>query len=79
VPARSAEALLLDPIEATGLAGSDGAELVSTFCWPPLIGAGKNGAYGLPGAARMTMDWDFTAYCSDGTTEFELGGSNCPP
>jgi hypothetical protein len=69
----------LDPIEATGLAGSDGAELVSTFCWPASNNSGTNFASGLPGATRVVMDWDFTGYCSDGTTEWELGGSNCPP
>jgi hypothetical protein len=68
----------VDPIDATGSGSSEGAELVGAFCVSPSSSAGINGAAGFPGPARMTSDWDITAYCPDGTTEFELGGSLCP-
>ena len=56
----------------------DGGVLVSAFCSSMTASGGVNGAYGLPGPGRVALDLDFTAYCSDGTTEFELGGANCP-
>jgi hypothetical protein len=68
----------LDPIIEDGVNGPDGAEVVSTFCFPSTISSGINAAVGLPGAARLKLDVDFTAYCSDGVTEHELGGANCP-
>lgn len=68
----------LDPIDVDGTAGIDGAELVSTFCSPPTNNLGINGAGGIPGAGRIKLDFDFTGYCPNGTTEFELGGANCP-
>jgi hypothetical protein len=68
----------LDPIVETGTKGVDGAELVSTFCAPPTVNVGINNTNGLPGAGRVKLDVDFTAYCPDGATPFELGGANCP-
>jgi hypothetical protein len=68
----------LDPIEASGLASQDGAELVAVFCQPPVVSSGVNAAYGTPGGGRTIQDWDFTSYCPDGVTEWELGGASCP-
>lgn len=68
----------LDPITVSGTNGTDGAELVSLFCSGPTTNGGVNAAGGIPGAGRVRLDFDFTGYCPDGTTEFELGGSNCP-
>jgi hypothetical protein len=69
----------LNPIEATGLAGMDGSEVVSTFLRDSDGEHGVNNASGFPRRRRIVLDWDFTAYCPNGTTPFELGGSNCPP
>jgi hypothetical protein len=68
----------VDPITAEGVAGQDGGVLVSTFCSPATTNPGINGAGGVPGAGRLAVDFDFTGYCPDGVTEFELGGANCP-
>lgn len=68
----------LNPITADGVAGQDGAELVSAFCSAPTASASVNSAAGIPGAGRIRLDMDFTGYCPDGLTEFELGGANCP-
>ena len=68
----------LNPITADGTPGQDGAELVSAFCSAPTASGSVNAAGGLPGAGRVKLDFDFTGYCSDGTTQFELGGNNCP-
>jgi hypothetical protein len=68
----------LNPIEAAGVAGSDGAELVSTFCAPATSSPSVNSAIGLPGPGRVIVDVDYTRFCSDGTTEFQLSGANCP-
>jgi hypothetical protein len=68
----------LDPVEVTGRAGRDGGELAAAHCAASFNKFSFNLAAGVPGAARTLMDWDFTAYCPDEVTEFELGGSNCP-
>jgi hypothetical protein len=68
----------LDPLEATGSASTEGDELVSAYCGGLLSSAGKNAAFGLPGPIRLVTDWDFTAYCPDGITPWEIGGANCP-
>lgn len=69
----------VDPIEASGQAGLNGAFLVSTFCNPPTSSSSINEATGNPGAGRVQLDFDFTGLCSDGSTVFEgPGGSNCP-
>jgi hypothetical protein len=68
----------LNPITADGTPGQDGAELVSAFCSAPTASGSVNAAGGLPGAGRVKLDFDFTGYCPDNTTQFELGGDNCP-
>jgi hypothetical protein len=73
-----AKRCFLDPIEATGTAGMDGSEVVSTFCIGPTNNAGINAASGFPGPGRIVLDWNFTAYCPNGT-QYEIGGSNCSP
>jgi hypothetical protein len=69
----------LNPIDASGVPGQDGAELVSNFCSPPTNNVGINNAGGIPGAGRAVIDWDFKGFCPtpNDTREFELGGSNC--
>jgi hypothetical protein len=68
-----------DPIVATGVAGTEGAELVATFCAAPTSSGQRNAAFGLPGPGRVRLDVNLTAYCPapNETTEFELGGSSC--
>lgn len=68
----------LNPITASGVPGTDGANLVSTFCSGPTTSGGVNAATGAPGPGRITLDFDYTGLCSNGTTEYELGGHNCP-
>lgn len=68
----------LNPITADGVAGIDGAELVSTFCSGPTTSASVNSAGGIPGAGRVRLEFNFNGLCSDGVTPYELGGSNCP-
>ncbi len=68
----------LDPIHATGRPGQDGAVLVSTFCTPPVNSSSVNNAAGSPGPGRIHIAWDFTGFCPDGVTPWELGGANCP-
>ena len=68
----------LNPIDARGIAGTDGAELVAAFCVGHTSSVFHNAAEGLPGPGRLKLDVGLTAYCLDGTTEYELGGSSCP-
>ena len=69
----------LNPITASGSAGTAGAELVAVACRPPTLNSGVNAGIGWPGAERMKLDLDFVAFCPDGVTPFELGGANCTP
>ncbi len=71
-------ACFLDPITTAGSAGIESAVLGGSFCVPPTANAGVNGAAGTTGPARVVIDWNFTGLCSDGVTEWEFGGSNCP-
>lgn len=71
-------ACFLDPITSSGEAGIESAVLGGTFCIPPTSNAGVNAAAGTTGPGRVVIDWNFTGLCSDGVTEWELGGSNCP-
>lgn len=64
-------------IDATGTPGSLGAELVSTFCTAHTSNGGVNAAGGLPGPARLVLDFDFEARCSDGDLAQAPGFVNC--
>lgn len=66
-------------ITATGIPGVFGSEAVTTFCAAATSDSGVNAAYGLPGPGRLRLDLDFTPYCADHGTPYDLpGGSNCP-
>lgn len=78
-----------DPLGATGsdaeadavpAAGVYGADLVGTLCVPATGNLPIDASVGLPGPARLLINFDFAARCaSDPTRTFELpGGSNCP-
>lgn len=66
------------PITTTGAAGIYEGVLATTFCSGPTTSGGVNSAFGLPGPGRLALDVDYTRICSDGVTEYELGGANCP-
>ncbi len=66
----------LDPIDADGTAGSEGAVLVSNFCSPPTASAAVNGAAGTPGPARLSLDFEFVGRCASGAI-WGTGGANC--
>lgn len=68
----------LDPIAATGVAGTEGAELVTVFCSGPTTAPGVNAAGGIPGPTRLRLDLDYTTYCPDRLTHYEFNGANCP-
>jgi hypothetical protein len=55
-----------------------GTELVAAFCSAPTSNGGYNSASGMPGADRMHLAFNLTAYCPDGVTPYENGGANCP-
>jgi hypothetical protein len=65
-------------IQATGNPGTDGAELSSLFCFAATGAVGLNIATGAPGPGRVVLDFDFTEFCADGTTEYQFSGANCP-
>lgn len=60
--------------------GAYGADLVSTLCLPATADSAVNDSIGLPGPARMLINFDFLGRCaSNPTLSYELpGGSNCP-
>jgi hypothetical protein len=66
----------LNPIDADGTPGSEGAVLVSTFCSAPTSSAAVNGAAGTPGPARLSLDFEFVGRCADGSI-WGPGGANC--
>jgi hypothetical protein len=68
----------LDPIEADGVPGTEGAVLGSTFCTGPTTSSSVNIAAGTPGPGRLLADFEFTPYCSDGATLWGPGGAMCP-
>ncbi len=70
-------ACFLDPITATGHATPDGADMVATFCVPPTASASVNAVTGLPGAARLKVNFDFEGLCANGAPFDKPGGSNC--
>jgi hypothetical protein len=69
----------VSPITDTGTAGTDGAELVSTFCSGPTTSGGVNAAAGTPGPGRVHLDFDFNGLCPapNTTRAYALGGANC--
>jgi len=64
------------PVTATGTPGSEGAELVSTFCSAPTSSGGVNSAAGTPGPSRVKLDFEFFGRCADGSP-WGPGGANC--
>ncbi len=69
----------LDPIEAAGAPSPYGGDMGAIFCVPPTASPAVNNAGGLPGAGRVTINFDYHGVCDDGLTAFEApGGSNCP-
>jgi hypothetical protein len=66
----------LNPIDADGTPGSEGAVLVSNFCSAPTASGAVNGAAGTPGPARLALDFEFVGRCSDGSI-WGPGGGNC--
>ncbi|HIF64740.1 MAG TPA: hypothetical protein EYG16_01975 [Deltaproteobacteria bacterium] len=69
----------LDPIEAAGDPSPYGGDMGAIFCVPPTASPAVNNAGGLPGAGRVTINFDYHGICDDGVTAFEApGGSNCP-
>jgi hypothetical protein len=68
-----------DDLVVVGTFGAQGGGVLgASFCFPPTNNAGINGAGGSPGPARARIAFDFDAKCSDGTTDYRLGGANCP-
>jgi hypothetical protein len=68
-----------DTISVPGTFGAQGGGVFgSTFCFPPTNNSGLNGAGGSPGPGRAKIAFDFDAKCADGTTDYRLGGANCP-
>lgn len=66
-------------INAEGTPGIFNSEGISVFCSAATANSGVNSAGGLPGPGRVKLDFDFSLYCSDRTTVWELpSGSNCP-
>jgi len=67
----------LDPIDADGTPGTEGAVLVSTFCVAPTASSAVNAAAGSPGPGRLSADFEFVPYCADKATLWGPGGANC--
>jgi hypothetical protein len=67
-------------VGTTRSSGVYGADLVGLLCVPPTANSGINNSVGLPGPARLLLNFDFEGRCaSDHSIAFELpGGSNCP-
>jgi hypothetical protein len=66
-------------VTASGTPGIFESTGVSVFCSGQTGNPGVDNAGGLPGPGRVKLDFDFTLWCPDGTTRYELpGGSNCP-
>jgi hypothetical protein len=66
----------LNPIEADGTPGTEGAVLVSTFCSAPTNSGSVNAAAGTPGPSRLALDFEFFGKCADGSP-WGPGGANC--
>jgi hypothetical protein len=66
----------LDPIDAAGTPGTEGAVLVSTFCSAPTSSGAVNSAAGTPGPSRLSLDFEFFGRCPDGSP-WGPGGANC--
>ena len=66
----------LDPIDAVGTPGTEGAVLVSTFCSAPTSSGAVNSAAGTPGPSRLSLDFEFFGRCADGSP-WGPGGASC--
>jgi hypothetical protein len=66
----------LDPIDADGTPGTEGAVLVSNFCSAPTSSGAVNAAAGTPGPSRLSLDFEFFGRCADGSP-WGPGGANC--
>ena len=66
----------LNPIEADGIPGTEGAVLVSNFCSAPTASGSVNAATGTPGPSRLSLDMEFFGRCADGSP-WGPGGANC--
>lgn len=66
----------LDPIDADGTPGTEGAVLVSTFCSAPTSSGAVNAAAGTPGPSRLSLDFEFFGRCAD-DSPWGPGGANC--
>ncbi len=78
-----------DPVGAVGSdgvvgttpsSGVYGADLVGLLCVPPTNNFGINTSAGLPGPARLLLNFDFEGRCaSDRRVVYDIpGGANCP-
>jgi hypothetical protein len=70
-----------NPIVVDGEPGTYRAQSGGLFCIPPTTSAAVNNTGGLPGAGRLTLDFDAEPRCAaDPDVIWEApGGSNCAP